>query len=70
MSSTAAQALEPQRIHVVYGHGGEQVETALAHEPVNWALQAEQLGTGHAVAQAMPVIPADHPCWCCTATCR
>ena len=33
---------------------------ALASEPVNWVLQAEQLGTGHAVAQAMPAIPDDH----------
>ena len=33
---------------------------ALANEPVNWVLQAEQLGTGHAVAQAMPAIPDDH----------
>ena len=44
----------------MYGHGGEQVKQALASEPVNWVLQAEQLGTGHAVAQAMPAIPDDH----------
>ena len=47
-------------IHVVHGHGGEQVKQALASEPVNWVLQAEQLGTGHALAQAMPSIPDDH----------
>ena len=47
-------------IHVVHGHGGEQVKQALASEPVNWVLQAEQLGTGHAVAQAIPAIPDDH----------
>ena len=44
----------------MHGHGGELVKQALANEPVNWVLQAEQLGTGHAVAQAMPAIPDDH----------
>jgi len=48
-----AQALQPAAIHVVYGHGGEQVRDALAASPVSWVLQAEQRGTGHAVAQAM-----------------
>jgi bifunctional UDP-N-acetylglucosamine pyrophosphorylase / glucosamine-1-phosphate N-acetyltransferase len=47
-------------IHVVYGHGGEQVREALAGEPLHWALQAEQLGTGHALQQAMPAVPDDH----------
>jgi bifunctional UDP-N-acetylglucosamine pyrophosphorylase/glucosamine-1-phosphate N-acetyltransferase len=55
-----AKALRADAIHVVYGHGGEQVKQALASEPINWVLQAEQLGTGHAVAQAMPAIPDDH----------
>jgi bifunctional UDP-N-acetylglucosamine pyrophosphorylase / glucosamine-1-phosphate N-acetyltransferase len=55
-----AKALGADTIHVVHGHGGEQVKTALASEPVNWVLQAEQLGTGHAVAQAIPAIPDDH----------
>jgi bifunctional UDP-N-acetylglucosamine pyrophosphorylase/glucosamine-1-phosphate N-acetyltransferase len=55
-----AKALRADSIHVVHGHGGEQVKTALASEPVNWVLQAEQLGTGHAVAQAIPAIPDDH----------
>ena len=54
----AARALEPAAIHVVYGHGGEQVRAAFADQPdLTWALQAEQLGTGHAVVQAMPQIP-------------
>lgn len=48
-----AQSLAPGRINVVYGHGGEQVREALAHEPVDWILQDRQLGTGHAVDQAM-----------------
>jgi bifunctional UDP-N-acetylglucosamine pyrophosphorylase/glucosamine-1-phosphate N-acetyltransferase len=56
----AAKALGADAIHVVHGHGGEQVKQALASEPVNWVLQAEQLGTGHALAQAMPSIPDDH----------
>ena len=56
----AAQALRADAIHVVYGHGGEQVKKTLASEPVSWVLQAEQLGTGHALAQAMPGIPDDH----------
>jgi bifunctional UDP-N-acetylglucosamine pyrophosphorylase/glucosamine-1-phosphate N-acetyltransferase len=45
---------------VVYGHGGAQVQAALSHEAVEWILQADQLGTGHAVMQAMCVIPDDH----------
>jgi bifunctional UDP-N-acetylglucosamine pyrophosphorylase/glucosamine-1-phosphate N-acetyltransferase len=56
----AAKQLEADAIHIVYGHGGERVRAALADEPVQWALQAEQLGTGHAVQQAMPAIPDDH----------
>ncbi|PSW11207.1 bifunctional N-acetylglucosamine-1-phosphate uridyltransferase/glucosamine-1-phosphate acetyltransferase [Photobacterium rosenbergii] len=46
------QALNSNHIHLVYGHGGEQMQSVLASETVNWVLQAEQLGTGHAVAQA------------------
>ncbi len=42
---------------VVYGHGGDQVKTALTGESgVAWVEQSEQLGTGHAVAQALPVL--------------
>ncbi|HEX7237545.1 MAG TPA: bifunctional UDP-N-acetylglucosamine diphosphorylase/glucosamine-1-phosphate N-acetyltransferase GlmU [Gammaproteobacteria bacterium] len=56
-----ARALRPAAIHVVYGHGGEEVRAAFADQPdLAWALQAEQLGTGHAVMQAMPAIPDDH----------
>jgi bifunctional UDP-N-acetylglucosamine pyrophosphorylase/glucosamine-1-phosphate N-acetyltransferase len=55
-----AQAIEADGIHVVYGHGGERVRETLAQAPVTWALQAEQLGTGHAVQQAMPGVPDDH----------
>jgi bifunctional UDP-N-acetylglucosamine pyrophosphorylase/glucosamine-1-phosphate N-acetyltransferase len=55
-----AKSLSAADIHVVYGHGGDRVREALAKENVQWALQAEQLGTGHAVAQALPAIPDDH----------
>ena len=55
-----ARSLEPTDIHVVYGHGGDRVREALANEPVTWVLQAEQLGTGHAVKQALPGIADDH----------
>jgi bifunctional UDP-N-acetylglucosamine pyrophosphorylase/glucosamine-1-phosphate N-acetyltransferase len=56
----AAKSLGASAIHVVYGHGGDKVREVLAQEPVNWVLQAEQLGTGHAVAQAISAIPDDH----------
>ncbi|MGR5143125.1 bifunctional UDP-N-acetylglucosamine diphosphorylase/glucosamine-1-phosphate N-acetyltransferase GlmU [Photobacterium sp. DNB23_23_1] len=46
-------------IHLVYGHGGDQMQAALSAEPVNWVLQAEQLGTGHAVNQACPGLADD-----------
>jgi bifunctional UDP-N-acetylglucosamine pyrophosphorylase / glucosamine-1-phosphate N-acetyltransferase len=55
-----ARSLEPAAIHVVYGHGGDQVRDILKDEPVSWVLQAERLGTGHAVMQAMPEVPNDH----------
>jgi bifunctional UDP-N-acetylglucosamine pyrophosphorylase/glucosamine-1-phosphate N-acetyltransferase len=55
-----ARTLAPSAIHVVYGHGGEQVRAALAAAPVSWTLQEKQLGTGHALQQAMPQIPDDH----------
>jgi bifunctional UDP-N-acetylglucosamine pyrophosphorylase/glucosamine-1-phosphate N-acetyltransferase len=55
-----ARELGPAAIHVVYGHGGDQVRAAFAHEAdLRWAEQARQLGTGHAVMQAMPGIPDD-----------
>jgi bifunctional UDP-N-acetylglucosamine pyrophosphorylase/glucosamine-1-phosphate N-acetyltransferase len=57
----AARALEPAAIHVVYGHGGDAVKAAFAGQPdLLWVLQSLQLGTGHAVLQALPSIPDDH----------
>lgn len=54
----AARQLQPAAIHLVHGHGGDQVQAALADQPdLLWAHQAAQLGTGHAVAQAMPGVP-------------
>ena len=55
-----ARSLRPAAIHVVYGHGGERVREALAAEPVEWTQQPQQLGTGHAVLQAIPKVPHDH----------
>ncbi|RGP53397.1 bifunctional UDP-N-acetylglucosamine diphosphorylase/glucosamine-1-phosphate N-acetyltransferase GlmU [Pseudomonas abyssi] len=49
-----ARSLSPTRIHVVIGHGAELVRERLAAEDIHWVLQTEQLGTGHAVAQALP----------------
>lgn len=52
-----ARIVSPDDIHVVIGHGSERVRDALSrHEALNWIEQAEQLGTGHAVQQAMPSI--------------
>ncbi len=53
-----ARALRPEKLIVVYGHGGAQVQAALAAPDVSWAEQAQQLGTGHAVAQALPLLGA------------
>ena len=55
-----ARSLSPKAIHVVYGHGGERVRAALVGEAVTWTLQEPRLGTGHALAQAMPHIPDGH----------
>lgn len=55
-----ARQLAPAGIHVVFGHGGDQVRAAFADQPdLQWAEQSRQLGTGHAVQQAMPNIPDD-----------
>ena len=57
-----ARTLDPQRLVVVYGHGGEQVQAAFTGQTdVQWALQSPQLGTGHAVAQAVPMLVDDVP---------
>lgn len=65
-----AYQLEPEQVHVVIGSGADQVTGACSDYGVNWVLQAERRGTGHAVIQVMPHIPdgatvlvllGDHP---------
>jgi bifunctional UDP-N-acetylglucosamine pyrophosphorylase / glucosamine-1-phosphate N-acetyltransferase len=55
-----ARKLAPEAIHVVYGHGAERVRQALKSEAVSWVLQERQLGTGHAVMQALPSVADAH----------
>ncbi|QYX46419.1 MULTISPECIES: bifunctional UDP-N-acetylglucosamine diphosphorylase/glucosamine-1-phosphate N-acetyltransferase GlmU [unclassified Pseudomonas] len=55
----SARELQPQGIHVVIGHGAELVRERLAADDLNFVLQDKQLGTGHAVAQALPGLSAD-----------
>src|SRR4051812_26792208 len=54
-----AASLGPAHMCVVIGHGGERVKEAFQGRPLAWALQAQQLGTGHAVMQALPHVPGD-----------
>jgi bifunctional UDP-N-acetylglucosamine pyrophosphorylase/glucosamine-1-phosphate N-acetyltransferase len=56
----SARRLNADRIVVVYGHGGEQVPSALADDHLRFVRQEPQLGTGHAVQQALPSITGDH----------
>ena len=56
-----ARTLQPSRLVVVVGHGAEQVQTAVAAPDVQFAVQAEQLGTGHAVRQALPLLDPAQP---------
>jgi bifunctional UDP-N-acetylglucosamine pyrophosphorylase / glucosamine-1-phosphate N-acetyltransferase len=55
----AARALKPRKIIVVHGHGGDEVRAAFPDPAIEWVTQAEQLGTGHAVRQALPHIGAE-----------
>lgn len=54
-----AHSLGAEKINLVYGYGAEQLKTALGDQPLHWVLQAEQLGTGHAVQQAVPHLADD-----------
>lgn len=54
-----ANHLGATRVHMVYGHGGDLLKKALSEDPLNWVLQAEQLGTGHAMQQAAPYFADD-----------
>ena len=55
----AAGALDPDNTVLIYGHGGDAVRQAVTGSRLQWAEQAEQLGTGHAVAQALPHLEED-----------
>ena len=55
----AANNLGAQRVHLVYGHGGDLLKNTLSDSSLNWVLQAEQLGTGHAMQQAAPFFADD-----------
>jgi bifunctional UDP-N-acetylglucosamine pyrophosphorylase/glucosamine-1-phosphate N-acetyltransferase len=56
-----ARSLKPGVICVVYGHGGERVRAAIAQPDLVWARQEPQLGTGHALAQALPHLDSKVP---------
>ncbi len=56
----AAAQLAPASVAVVHGHGAELVRQTVRAEGLRWVLQERQLGTGHAVAQALPDVPDDH----------
>ncbi len=55
-----SHALGADDICIVYGHGAEAVHAPFSEEDLRWALQAEQLGTGHAMQQAMPGTPGEN----------
>ncbi|GAJ68078.1 N-acetylglucosamine-1-phosphate uridyltransferase/glucosamine-1-phosphate N-acetyltransferase [Edwardsiella piscicida] len=50
----SALTLGARQVHLVYGHGGDLLKAHLSGQPLNWVLQAQQLGTGHAMQQAAP----------------
>ena len=54
-----AHGLNAKAIHLIYGHGGDQVRATITDATIQWVLQAQQLGTGHAVQQAIPNVPDD-----------
>jgi bifunctional UDP-N-acetylglucosamine pyrophosphorylase/glucosamine-1-phosphate N-acetyltransferase len=56
-----AAFLSPSHTCIVFGHGGDAVRAAFPDAGVAWALQADQLGTGHAVMQALPALSRDEP---------
>ena len=54
-----ARSLQPERLVVVFGHGGDAVRSTLDAADISWVRQEPQLGTGHAVAQALPLLAGD-----------
>ncbi|MGD8107118.1 bifunctional UDP-N-acetylglucosamine diphosphorylase/glucosamine-1-phosphate N-acetyltransferase GlmU [Pantoea sp. FN0302] len=55
----AAKGVGARAINLVYGHGGDRLKATLGDDALNWVLQAEQLGTGHAMQQAAPFFADD-----------
>jgi bifunctional UDP-N-acetylglucosamine pyrophosphorylase/glucosamine-1-phosphate N-acetyltransferase len=55
----AARTLAPRKVVVVHGYGADEVHAAFTGANLEWVLQAEQLGTGHAVQQALPHVSQD-----------
>jgi len=55
----AASEMGANQVHLVYGHGGDLLKQTLRDDKLNWVLQAEQLGTGHAMQQAAPFFSDD-----------
>lgn len=54
-----ARSLRPEKLVVVHGHGGDVVHASLDAPDLLWARQEQQLGTGHALLQALPLLEAD-----------
>ncbi len=54
-----ASALNPDAIHIIVGHGSDRILQSLPTFSINWVLQESQQGTGHALMQALPHIPAN-----------
>ncbi len=56
-----ARSLAPRRLVVVVGHGAERVRAAVTGDDIRWVVQEPQLGTGHALAQALPELDDSVP---------
>ncbi|MDF1758451.1 MAG: bifunctional UDP-N-acetylglucosamine diphosphorylase/glucosamine-1-phosphate N-acetyltransferase GlmU [Legionellaceae bacterium] len=57
--ASTALSLGPTQIHAIVNQDSQQIRDRFANLPINWVEQQEQLGTGHAVLQALPYIPKD-----------
>ena len=66
----AARRLDADQIHIVHGHGGDQVREASSLYPVNWVEQSEQKGTGLRFSKPCGMFPTMPRCWFFTVTCR
>ncbi len=56
---STARKLSPDKICIVYGYNGEDVQKAITDHDIIWVKQSEQLGTGHALMQALPFLDDD-----------